>query len=105
MNEELLAAHELILDAITPGPWAIEPGWAAPACDPDTTCIRVVAGEPNAISGIRSKMVSTDVARPQSDGAVQNGLNATFIAGAPAAMRALIDELRGPSPTARSRTD
>jgi len=95
MNEELLAAHELILDAITPGPWGIEPGWAAPACDPDTTCIRVVAGDPNAISGIRSKMVSTDVARPQSDGVVQNGLNATFIAGAPAAMRALIDELRG----------
>ena len=51
MNEELLAAHELILDAITPGPWAIEPGGAAPASDPDTTCIRVVAGEPNAISG------------------------------------------------------
>jgi len=92
VNEELLAAHELILDAITPGPWAIEPGGAAPACDPDTTCIRVVAGEPNAISGIRSKVVSTDVARLQSDGAVQNELNATFIAGAPAAMRALIDE-------------
>lgn len=95
MNEELLADHELILDTIPPGPWAIDPGGAAPAWDPDTTCIRVVAGEPNAISGIRSKMVSTDVARTQSDGAVQNGLNATFIAGAPAAMRALIDELRG----------
>ena len=54
----------------------------------------MVAGEPNAISGIRSKVVSTDVARLQSDGAVQNGLNAAFIAGAPAAMRALIDDLR-----------
>jgi len=51
-----------------------------------------MAGEPNAVSGIRSKVVSTDVARLQSDGAVQNGLNAAFIAGAPAAMRALFDE-------------
>jgi len=68
------------------GAWRTAAGMLAPT---------MVAGEPNAISGIRSKVVSTDVARTQSDGAVQNGLNETFIAGAPAAMRALIDELRG----------
>ena len=73
MNEELLAAHELILDAITPGPWAIEPGWAAPAWDPDMTCIRWWRLNPT-----RSPAFARRWSPPT---------------------------LRGPSPTARSRTD
>ena len=80
---------------LDPGPWAIEPGWAAPAWDPDMTCIRWWRVNPTRSPAFARRVVSTDVARLQSDGAVQNGLNAAFIAGAPAAMRALIDELRG----------
>lgn len=49
----------------TPGPWDIEDGWKPPQWN-EHTYARVVAGQPNPISGIRSPVVSTNGSAPGS---------------------------------------
>ncbi len=55
-------------NAATPGPWAVDPDrWAPPGWREEVGYLRIVAGEPNPISGIRQKVVSTDGADSGSD--------------------------------------
>jgi hypothetical protein len=60
---------EALKESATPGPFGFEDGWQPPQWKSiGHTYVRVVAGKPNHISGIRSMVLSTDGAMPGSEG-------------------------------------
>ena len=82
-------------NAATPGPWAVDPDrWAPPGWREEVGYLRIVAGEPNPISGIRKKVVSTDGAEAGSDRDRLNYANAAHIvAWSPTVALAIADWL------------
>lgn len=64
---ETLAGMQAKTDAATPGEWAVDDGWKHPQWPEVVTYTRVVAGEPNPISGIRQPVVTTEGAIHDSD--------------------------------------
>ena len=71
---------EALRDAGTPGPYGFEDGWQPPQWkDSGWTYVRVVAGEPNRISGIRGMVLSTDGTLPASEGKARTLADAELI--------------------------
>ena len=76
----------------TPGPWGVDPDrWAPPGWEPDMGYLRVVAGEPNKISGIRQPIVSTNGALHRSNRDRGNYADAAKIVAAVNALGPLAD--------------
>lgn len=81
---EMIAAAieklQALRDASTPGPYGVEDDWQPPQWkDSGWTYVRVVAGEPNPISGIRGMVLSTDGTLPGSEGKARTLANAELI--------------------------
>ncbi len=86
---------ERLRAAATSGPFGFEDGWQPPQWkDQGWTYVRVVAGEPNSISGVRSMVLSTDGTLPGSEGKRRTLADAELIVTLHRTIDAQLDFLR-----------